>query len=72
MKEKLREIGSLCKQVVKAGRPATISSAARTHPLEEEENWNEKLQLIYQWFPWLESSDRRSAKSPTHSTRADG
>lgn len=34
-----------------------------TPPLEEEENWNERLQLVYERFPWLDSRDKGPAKS---------
>lgn len=37
--------------------------ARTTPPLEEEENWNEQLQLVYERFPLLDSGDKGPAQS---------
>lgn len=37
--------------------------AKTTLPLDEEENRDEQLQLVYERLPWLESNDKKTAKS---------
>jgi hypothetical protein len=36
---------------------------AKATPLDEEESWDEQLQLVYERLPRLESNDKKTAKS---------